>query len=411
MNEQNPNPPSQESVELSLFEKHRDLFNQYAGTSIHVELAPPGLDTFAFDLEKNTIYLSPRFYRDKFSGDESDRFTVYAILHEIGHFREKLEMMSEEGGLEDFQRYLEKIKKDKAFSLIDNLIADISINREVNNRTSSSFRQTERQMYETDLFPETDFTQIPKHIQFGQALLREHRLPEEKCIVADEVRVEIDNLRKGPQGDIVDIMTDPDVSMSMRLKVLERFIMPIVDKLRQQDLEDKKQQQKQKGDKGQGGDPKPGQGSGSDIEEANKIFDEDYKKAKKVLVDPTGEPDKNPDEDPTGDPINKALKEYLEKNPGAKSLNKRKTKKEIQDDLDKQEANEIGVNVDDLRLYKDIKTRLEDLKDPETNRTVIEELSALFARIISKENPNVGNLKPQLKKGHIYQIQPILLPM
>ena len=71
---------------LALVEKHRDFFEHYAKGRIKVEPAPQELSTFAFNLEKNTIYVNSMFYRKR---GFSEQKTVFAILHEIEHFLEK----------------------------------------------------------------------------------------------------------------------------------------------------------------------------------------------------------------------------------------------------------------------------------------------------------------------------------
>ena len=362
------------SEPVEIFQKHQDLFEHYAGYSVHVELSPKGLDTFAFDLEKNTIYLSPRFYVDKFTGEESDRFTVFAILHEIGHFREKLEMLREDKGVENFQVYLDRVKKDKAFALTDNLIADISINREVVDRTNKEFKEREKDLYKKDLFPETDLTKAPRHIQFGQALLREHRVPDEECLVDPIVREEIVRLQRHEKGDIVDIMTNPNISMSKRLKILDHYIMPVVERLKEMDIEDRKKDE-------DGGDVDP-----------NEMFKDDYTKAEKGTMGPISDEE-------TEKALKKAFEEFLEKNPEAKSLSQEKTKDQTLQDQEKQEAEELGVGVDDLRGYRKTKEELETILDTETQKSVIEELSGLFSRIISKRKADRWSSKSPLEEG------------
>ncbi len=402
-----PNPSIDQESPIDIYESHKNLFERYAGSDIHVELAPPGLDTFAFDLEKNTIYLSPRFYKDRFTSYQSADFTVFAILHEIGHFREKLEMLEGVNGMQDFQKYLDRIKKDKAFSLTDNLIADISINREVIARTNTEYKKREQDLYTKDLFPIVDFTDVPRHIQFGQAILREHRVLGEPCLVDPEVRFEIDNLHHHEKGDIVDIMTNPDITMSTRLKILDKFIMPIVERLKQKDIEDKKEQQKkQKQDKknedNDGDNKELGDGnSENDIGEsdtADDIFKEDYEKAEKGMMSSKPAADKEGESD-IDKAFEKAFKDYLDKHPKAKSLDKQKTPAEIKKELEEQEAKDLDVDVNDLRAYDNIKDRLESIVDTENNKSVIEQLSELFRRIISKRKKDRMVSKAPVAEG------------
>ena len=71
---------------LEFVEKYRDFFEHYARGRVKFEPAPAGLDTFAFDLEKDTIYVNSRFYKEL---EFSDEKTSFAVLHETEHFLEK----------------------------------------------------------------------------------------------------------------------------------------------------------------------------------------------------------------------------------------------------------------------------------------------------------------------------------
>ena len=92
---------------VAFVEKHRNLFEHYARGALKIEPAPEGLDTFAFNLEKNTIYVNSRFYEELGFSDEK---TSFATLHEIEHFLEKKQILSEAGGERAFGQYVRRIK-------------------------------------------------------------------------------------------------------------------------------------------------------------------------------------------------------------------------------------------------------------------------------------------------------------
>src|SRR3990167_4002924 len=169
-------------------ERHRDYFEHYAGGKIKIAPAPKGLKTFAFDLEKNTIYINGMFY-EKLGFPEQK--TIFATCHEIEHFLEKIQILSEEEGEKAFEKFLKKIKSSRAFSLMDNCVADVHINKTVISRRGD-MSELERKIYKEDLFPEVDFTKAPRHIQLCQAILREARVPGEECVVSPEVRIALD---------------------------------------------------------------------------------------------------------------------------------------------------------------------------------------------------------------------------
>ncbi|RPJ70481.1 MAG: hypothetical protein EHM20_15410, partial [Alphaproteobacteria bacterium] len=126
---------------MALVEKNRDFFEHYAKGRIKVAPAPEGLKTFAFDLEKNTIYVNATIFKKIFGF--TDEKTIFATLHEIEHFMEKLQILSEDGGAKSFDRYLKKIKSSKAFSLMDNCVADIRENKTVVSKTNKGMGELE----------------------------------------------------------------------------------------------------------------------------------------------------------------------------------------------------------------------------------------------------------------------------
>ena len=225
---------------VEFVEKNRDLFEHYARGRVKFSPAPEGLDTFAFDLKTNTIYINSRFYKTLGFSDEK---TTFATLHEIEHFIEKKRLLTEDDGEKSFEKYLKSIEESKAYSLMDNIVSDVRENRAVVSRTSKDFGDIEKKCYREDLFKETDFTKEPKHIQFSYALIREARVPDEKCIVDEEVRQKLDALKaissKG-KANLFDVMTSPETPMSTRLKFQDKFVWPIVENLLEKDMEDDK---------------------------------------------------------------------------------------------------------------------------------------------------------------------------
>ncbi len=376
--------------------RHRDFFEHYARGKVNIEPAPAGLNTFAFNLENNTIYVNDRFYKDRGFSEEK---TSFATLHEIEHFQEKLAILAEDGGERAFDRYLRRIGESEAYSLMDNCVADIRENRAVVEKSWSekAFRDIEIDLYKNDLFKEIDFTEEPKHIQFAQALLREARVSDEVCVVAPEVRERLDALRmKSYDGEsFFDIMTSPDVPMSARLALQNEHIWPLVKELLDQDIEEeKKKDKKEEGQDGGEGDGNPNEGEQKKREDKdakekiegksgapspkessleggvaeggetdpNEMFKEAYVRAKEKM------PEAVPIEE-----IKKAFKEWQE------------IKKENpQDAADKEYAEKIGVKKEDLKKYRDIVKKLEAIKNPETDMSVVEELYSLFARIVAE---------------------------
>ncbi len=338
---------------VALVEKHRDFFEHYAKGKIKIEPAPEGMTTFAFNLEKNTIYINSMFYKKLGLSEEK---TVFATLHEIEHFMEKIQLLGEqqkrgkggrvieESGEKRFDNYLKRIKNSRAFSLMDNCVADIRENRTVVSKTNKGMGELEKKIYKDDLFSESDFTGEPRHIQFCNAILREARLPGERCQVAPEVRKALDEIAK--TKGLMDIITNPGTPMSMRLRLQDKYIWPKVEALLEKDKKEEREAKQAKGET----DP-------------NKLFEDAYKKAESRF------PEAVPLEE-----IEKALKEWKE---GQKDKNSA-------DKADEDYAKKIGVEKSDLQDYRRIVESLQNIVNPETDVSLIEELKNLFSRIISK---------------------------
>jgi len=349
----------------------------------------------------------------------SEQKTAFAICHEIEHFLEKLQMFAEDGGTEAFARYIERIKKSRAFSLVDNCVADIRENDAVVKKTNSAWRDIEQLCYRENLFPETDFTREPRHVQFAYALLRESRVPDETCLVAPEVREELDSLRSIVDEDgtpLLDVMTDPDVPMSERLFLQDAFVWPSVEKLLQQDIADEVKRQKARGEEQQGesgdepggeggqegdggeegkgsdegGDPggpgKPGGESGSSpnrqkkgkgtkkrgnttseknpVTDPNELFKDSYERARRKMPEAM---------------LEEKMEELLEQ--WKEQVESEKNSSEKSDEA---YAKKIGVEKHALQQYRSIVASLESVKNSETDESVVDELRTLIERIIAK---------------------------
>jgi hypothetical protein len=421
---------------MSFVAKNKDILDHYTKGRVNVEPAPEGLNTFAFNLENNTIYVNDMFYKDFNFSEEK---TMFAILHEIEHFSEKKQILEEKGGEKLFENYLKMNKRSKAFGVMDNCIADIRENRTVVSRTNEGMGELEKKIYKENLFKEIDFKNHPKHLQFCQAILREERVPEEECKIDDVVRSEINKIKK--IKGFMDVLTHPDTPMSTRIRLQNKFIWPIVEKLLNKDLEDqkKKQQDKQEQDKN-----KP-DGSGDENKEKSKEQNEqkkgsgnsnqdekEDKENKKNGKDGKGEqPREEPGDKKEGklnsqnkgadgkkgnsgkelDPNEIFKNEYEEikkKFPEAMSLPEmekalsewKENKKEgNKNSPDEDYAKSLDVSVKDLQNYRKIVEELSKIRNPETDVAVVEELKNLFSRIISKRTKKILQPKYPTEEG------------
>ena len=395
---------------IAHFESHREMYEQYAGHSINVLPAPADLDTFAFDLNTNTIYLNDKFYQ---SLGYPEQGTSFATFHEIEHFREKIALLKEKGGLGIFQRYLDKLDPKKseysgAYGVMDNCISDVRQNSAVVGRTNEGFDAIEKSLYKDVQFPDVDFikegNKQPLHVQLPYAILNEYRSGR-TCIVDPRVRKIIDELQHTTitkkDGstmvvDVLDLMTNKDpkaVPMSKRLAIQDRYVWPKVLELLEEDLKEKAKQQKKEAEDGdgdkkeseesQGNQSKGGQDdkSGSNVKSPqevqipNKVFSDAYNEAKKRV--------------PNAMPLDKqkeALKKWVEE----KGDEEKRINKEL--------AERLGVLASDLKKYKSLVQEVNRI-NPETNESAIDDLEHLIKKIISRRLKEKQSPKYPVEEG------------
>lgn len=389
----------QEAVDF--VEKHRDFLEHYNRGQIKVEPAPEGLDTFAFNLKNNTIYVSSKFYETA-GFSFSDEETSFATCHEIEHFLEKKQLLSENRGEENFENWLKKIEKDRAYKIMDNCLADIRENKTIIKRTNEINAEIERLMYKENLFKKTDFTNQPKHIQLPQAILYESRVPDELCQVAPEVRKKIEELRSTPSPDgknsvdIVDIMTNPEIPMSIRMRLQDHFVWPKVQELLEKDLEEeeKKNSDEGEGEKGELKDKSEDKDGSKDKKEKEGQGKKDGKgKAKKlnpnqIFKDAYDEADKKTPNAVPIESIKKVFEEWKESK-GEDPLER----------ADNEYAKKLGVKKAELQKYRNLVKSLEKIINPKTGENIVQELRNLIERIIAKKLKSVQAPQYPVEEG------------
>ena len=384
----------------AFFEEDRDFLRAYIGDdSIGIEPAPPGsgLKTLGIDLEKGKMYVNPDFFTQM-----RDSKKPYVLFHEFEHFRELRDLLAEKNGDKIWRKHRAKVKASKRYSILDNTWDDTRMNRGVDSR-APALEDAREALYKEDLFPETDFTKLPKHLQFAYTLLRERMVPNEACIVAPDVRAEIDRLRgiKSKSGvPLLEYASRPDIPPSVRIALQDKYLDPVSKRFFDEDVERRQKDQQQQGDQGQGegqgeDDPKSGKdpegeqapdGAGQKPEKGQKgkrKNPEDQFKKEYAEYD-----EKNPDKALPAEDIDKAVKKYIE------AKQKKGTEKTEEEMLQEAYAREAGVSVEDLRTYQNFWSEVENIQNPETNERVIEELRAIFRKIIAERM--APRLRPKL---------------
>lgn len=356
---------------VEFFRKHQSLFERFLGQGIKIE--PSKVGTFYFDLKRKVVGISDAFY-EKFGDNWTDEMTTFAILHELGHFEESLQILREKNGDKKYQKYIERFSKDRAFGMLDNCISDNRQNKNAITRTNQGFSNVEQIAYKKVLFPSEnlDFTNKPKHIQFSEVLLREGRIKDEKCQVSPEVREALNDIFEMQSEDGVkffDVLTDPNLPISQRWQLQDEYVLPLMEKLKKQDLEDEKQKQQNKKGQNEQQDDHQGQdeqqeGEQKDSEslDPNKVFKEYYDEFD----------DKHPETIKPED-IKKIIEDF-----------KKKPKSNPIKEAEENYAKKIGVNFEDLQNYRRLSEQINNLKNPETGESLVDEMESLFRKIISR---------------------------
>lgn len=185
--------------------------------------------------------------------------SIFATLHEIDHIKEFSQLRSSQEGKELYDRRRAVAKKERRHHVLDNCLLDVGDNRRVTGQLPSLDQEVER-LYREKLWPSTDFTNKPRHLQFAYDILRTGMLPSEAVKVNPEVEQALEGLRhikgrSGSERNILDIVTDPALDPLTKFKLIEKYIEPVYEKLFEEDKKDK--QQHDQGGRGQRGSGNP----------------------------------------------------------------------------------------------------------------------------------------------------------
>ena len=252
-------------------------------------------------------------------------------------------------------------------------------------------------LYKENAFPKTDYTKDPKHLQFSYAFLHEAML-DDKIDLSADVRSEVDRLKniKVRGRSLVDFATDPNTPMSARLEIQKRFFEPILEKFYQEDKEKKKKEGKKdgegKGDKEQGGEENKNNISKKDEKGQLKKPKSSKESDEELFKKEYEEYDKNNPQSISKKKIAEAVKNYIE------AKKKQKTADELA--LEAYTKAE-GVKTEELLEYRKFWQEVENLKNPETDEYLVEELREIFKRIITERmKPKISSKYPE-KEGDL----------
>jgi len=223
---------------------------------------------WATNLETHEVTADPKFFHER---GYSDEMCVYATLHEVAaHLKELVTDQKLSEKVVDFY------KQGPAKSVFLNILSDIAGNKLIHTVLPESMPDVAKEMYNTKLFPESDYTNIPRHLQFLYKIIREEMIPDSQTTVVAEVDEAIDSLRNYDTAgiDMIRYTTDPTyycdiendrtkkIDGEFRFKIWKYIIYPIYERLIEKDKEDpvegsESNDESSDGDKSQESDQSP----------------------------------------------------------------------------------------------------------------------------------------------------------
>lgn len=201
---------------------------------------------WAVSPETGEATYDPNFFVER---GYSETQAIFASLHEIDHVKEQSQLIKTPGGKDVWQRRKTLLQQRRRLNILDNCLKDVADNRRVLDKVPALDEETTR-LYREKLWPSSDMTKSPKHLQFAYAILRQSMLPNEEVIVDPRVNQALEELRhvKGKSGkerDIVAIVTDPALDPLTKIKLSERYVEPAFEQLFEEDIQEKSKQENQ----------------------------------------------------------------------------------------------------------------------------------------------------------------------
>lgn len=362
---------SKTDVEKSALFNAEEFFDEH-GKAIEDYAQDRGIifrrgNQWAIEMEKGLATYDAKHFADKnFSKPEA----MLVSCHEIEHFRDWRR------DPEAFRSLFSRMISRRRLKLLYNCLDDIQAYQTVDKRFPS-LKEVRENRYRQKLFPATDYTKDPRHLQFAYAILREKMLPEGIVNLAPEVREAIDDLKNidGEGTDLIKLVSDPDAKPADRYEIIRDYIEPIYEKFFQEDVKEKKEQESQEGKKDEGGkgEPEPGKnGKSKKPQSAEDYFSDDYDDFDGKFSEPMSPQD---------------IKDTLDKFIKDKKAKKEKTPEEI---AREQFEKEHGVSSQEIENYR---------ADYEKIKQYVESLREIFERIISKRKEIKRRLKERTEQG------------
>lgn len=254
-----PSPEDRPPAEAarSFFAEETRVLNDIAGGSGFTFKRGDG---WAINPENGEATYDPKFFEER---GYTPSQALFGAFHEIKcHLVETADLLSTTGGAEAHDRLKGRIKEKPRLHIWENCRTDIKGNQAI-MRFAPSLADDVETVYREKLWPETDLTDKPRHLQFMYAVLRTSMVPDQEVQIDPMVTAAIEKLRSVKGKDVIALATDPTQDPLLALRLSERYIEPVIEELYQEDLKDRKGEQPPQQGQGQG---QSGSGSGEPFE-------------------------------------------------------------------------------------------------------------------------------------------------
>ena len=366
-----------------------------------------GKGGWKFDFEHRRLIYDPEFFRER---GYDLKETLFATTHELmAHYGELLR--DPETVLKEAKRYTARPQ----LHILHNIFEDVLGNRRI-VAEMPFLEETREALYREKLFPQTDYRDMARHVQFAYGFIRDAMVPGEETQLAPEVEEALAELRQyGSKGiDVLDLVTTPEIDPKERFQIMRKIIEPIYLSLYREDVKEGKQNAKGQGQpqdragaegqpskdepsktKEQGEEKKgfwrkkkpsderqdksesgEGKSQGKKEGEGGERPEDGFKKQYKVYEDGHPEPLSPQDQER----LQKTIQDIAAKRGGVPSLDRA---------ILEQWAREHGVNPEDVLGYR---------KEYEEVAPLIAELREVFKSIVSRRLKERWRMSPQLQK-------------
>ncbi len=191
------------------------------------------------NLKEPKIYLNMKMIKKEMNFSDNEIFFI--LFHELEHLKEDIELRKTKDWQEIYERRNKKSEeKWLSYDTMENLLRDIYVNKQViHPKNVPVLIDTLKDIYKNNLFKENNFLNFPRHLQFIYTIFREEMIKNEKCIIEDDIRNIITRLKRNNS-----LEQSTNWSLWDRLENMWERIEPTYEKLLNEDR--KKQQEEQK---------------------------------------------------------------------------------------------------------------------------------------------------------------------